>query len=82
MESVTQLKYQKPSEVVLASHGALGALDLSIYSEVIRPWFQKLSIPAIRAIPASQRGNMDETGIMEGHGLNGCIVGGAETRTV
>ena len=24
-------------------------------SEVIRPWFQKLEIPAIRAIPASQR---------------------------
>ncbi len=25
------------------------------YSEVIRPWFQKLEISAIRAIPASQQ---------------------------
>ena len=51
-------------------------------SEVIRPWFQKLEIPAIKAIPASQRWNMDETGIMEGYGLNGFIVGHAGKRKV
>lgn len=51
-------------------------------SEVIRPWFQNLEIPAIRAIPASQRWNMDETGIMEGYGLNGLVVGHAEKRKV
>ena len=51
-------------------------------SEVIQPWFQKLEIPAIKAIPPSQRWNMDETGIMEGYGLNGLIVGNAEKRKV
>jgi hypothetical protein len=51
-------------------------------SEVIRPWFQNLEIPAIKAIPASQRWNMDETGIMEGYGLNGLVVGHAEKRKV
>lgn len=51
-------------------------------SEVIKPWFQKLDIPAIRAIPANQRWNMDETGVMEGYGLNGYVVGSAETRKV
>jgi len=51
-------------------------------SEVIRPWFQKLEIPAIRAIPASQRWNMNETGIMEGYDLNELVVGHAEKRKV
>lgn len=51
-------------------------------SEVIQPWFQKLDIPAIRAIPANQRWNMDETGVMEGYGLNGYVVGSAETRKI
>ncbi len=51
-------------------------------SEVIRPWFQKLEIPAIKAIPASQRWNIDETGVMEGYGLNGFVVGHAEKRKV
>ena len=51
-------------------------------SEVIRPWFQKLEIPAIRAIPVSQRWNMDETGVMEGYSLNGLVVGHAKKRKV
>jgi len=51
-------------------------------SEVIRPWFQKLEILAIRAIPASQRWNMDETGIMEGYGLNELVVRHAKKRKV
>jgi len=51
-------------------------------SEVIRPWFQKLDIPAIRAIPANQRWNINETGVMEGYGLNGLVVGHAEKRKI
>ncbi|RKF81401.1 hypothetical protein GcM3_036032, partial [Golovinomyces cichoracearum] len=51
-------------------------------SEFNRPWFQKLEIPAIRAIPANQRWNMDETGVMEGYGLNGYVVGSVETRKI
>src|ERR1700712_2247245 len=48
--------------------------------EVTRPWFQKLDMPAIRAIPANQRWNKDETGVMEGYGLNGLVVCHAEKR--
>ena len=51
-------------------------------SEVIRPWFQKLDIPAIRAIPANQRWNIDETGVIEGYSLNGYVIGSIETRKV
>lgn len=52
------------------------------YSEVIRPWFQKLEIPAIKAILTSQRWNINETGIMENYGLNGFIVRHARKRKV
>ncbi len=51
-------------------------------SEIIRPWFQKLEIPAIKAIPANQRWNMDETGVMEGYGLNRYVVGSIEIRKI
>ena len=51
-------------------------------TKVIRPWFQKLEIPAIKAIPASQRWNMDETSIMEGYGLNGYVIGNAKSRKI
>lgn len=44
---------------------------------IIRPWFQKLEIPTIRAIKPSNRWNMDEAGIMEGQGVNGLVVGSA-----
>src|ERR1700712_2894714 len=50
--------------------------------EVIRLWFQKLDILAIRAIPANQRWNKAETGIMEGYGLNGLVVGHVEKRKI
>ena len=39
----------------------------------------KIKDSGIKAIPANQRWNMDETGIMEGYGLNGYVVGSAET---
>src|ERR1700712_5681860 len=50
--------------------------------EVIRPWFQKLDIPEVRAIPANKRWNMDETGTMEGYSLNGLVVGHVEKRKI
>ena len=35
-------------------------------SNIIKAWFQKLEIPAIKAIKPENRWNMDEAGIMEG----------------
>jgi 4-hydroxybenzoate polyprenyltransferase len=51
-------------------------------SDVIRPWFQKLQIPAIKAILPENRWNMDEAGIMEGLGINGLVIGHANRRFV
>lgn len=50
-------------------------------SEVIRPWFNYLRIPAIQAILPENRWNMDEYGLMEGLGTNGLVVGSSEVRT-
>ena len=51
-------------------------------SDIIKAWFQKLEIPAIKAIQAENRWNMDEAGIMEGQGGNGLVVGSAQKRFI
>ncbi|KZL63049.1 transposase, partial [Colletotrichum tofieldiae] len=51
-------------------------------TEVIRDWFKYLAIPAIMAIKPANRYNMDETGILEGKGSNGLVLGRAETKSV
>ncbi len=51
-------------------------------SDIIKAWFQKLEIPAIKAIPPENRWNMDEAGIMEGYGVNGYVVGHTNRRFV
>ena len=35
-------------------------------SDIIKPWFQKLEVPTIKAIKLKNRWNMDEASIMEG----------------
>ncbi|KAL2130364.1 hypothetical protein VTI74DRAFT_6546 [Chaetomium olivicolor] len=50
--------------------------------EVIRGWFPKLAIPAVKAIKPANRYNMDEAGIMEGLGENGLVVGSAEKHSI
>ena len=35
-------------------------------SDIIKAWFRKLEIPAIKIIKAENRWNMDKVGIMEG----------------
>jgi len=47
-------------------------------TEVIKPWFQHLHLPEIQAIKPENRYNMDESGIMEGLGVNGLVVGSSE----
>jgi len=51
-------------------------------TSVIKPWFQLLSIPEIQAIKPENRWNMDESGIMEGLGVNGLVVGSASRRSI
>jgi hypothetical protein len=49
---------------------------------IIKSWFQRLIIPAIAIIKPENRYNMDESGIMEGHGANGLVVGSSERRSI
>ncbi|KDN69482.1 putative transposase [Colletotrichum sublineola] len=51
-------------------------------TEIIRDWFKYLAIPRIQAIKPANRYNMDETGILEGKGDNGLVLGSAATRSV
>lgn len=51
-------------------------------TNIIKPWFRKLEVPAIKAIKPENRWNMDEAGIMEGQGENGLVVGSAEKRFI
>jgi 4-hydroxybenzoate polyprenyltransferase len=51
-------------------------------SDIIKGWFQKLEVPAIKAIKPENRWNMDEAGIMEGQGENGLVVGSAQKRFI
>ncbi|KAL5612103.1 hypothetical protein BROUX41_000349 [Berkeleyomyces rouxiae] len=51
-------------------------------TDVIRSWFRHLDIPEIKAINPCNRYNMDETGIQEGKGSNGLVLGSAEGTTL
>ncbi|EAQ88883.1 hypothetical protein CHGG_05502 [Chaetomium globosum CBS 148.51] len=48
-------------------------------TDVIKAWFH-LAIPVIQTIDPQDRWNMDETGIMEGLGINGLCVALSETK--
>ncbi len=49
---------------------------------VIRSWFPRLATPTITTIKPENRYNMDESGIMEGYGVNGLVVGSSERRSI
>jgi 4-hydroxybenzoate polyprenyltransferase len=51
-------------------------------SDILKAWFQKLEIPAIKAIKPENRWNIDEAGIMEGQGENRLVVGSAQKRFI
>ena len=51
-------------------------------TDILKAWFQKLEIPAIKAIKPENRWNIDKAGIMEGQGENGLVVGSAEKRFI
>jgi hypothetical protein len=43
-------------------------------TEVIKKWWEHLTLPRIKAIKPENHWNMDEAGIMEGIGDNGLVV--------
>src|SRR6266699_2266358 len=47
-------------------------------TEVIQAWFPLLDLPAIKKVMQADRRNMDETGLMQGMGANGLVLGMAE----
>ena len=49
-------------------------------AETIQDFLQHLNEPTIAAIPPQHRYNMDESGIMEGLGANGLVVGASDLR--
>jgi hypothetical protein len=51
-------------------------------TEIIKKWWPKLTILAIKAIKPDNRYNMDEAGIMEGMGDNGLVVGSVHKRFI
>lgn len=51
-------------------------------TEIIKKWWSKLTLPAIKAIKPENRYNMDEAGIIEGIGDNGLVVGSVHKRFI
>ena len=51
-------------------------------SEIIKPWFQKLEVPSVKAIKPENRWNIDKAGIMEGQGENGLVVGSVDRQKI
>ncbi|KAL1838324.1 hypothetical protein VTK73DRAFT_4356 [Phialemonium thermophilum] len=49
-------------------------------TEVIQAWFQRLTSSPLCNVLPEDRWNMDETGIMEGFGQNGLVVGSSNTK--
>jgi isochorismate hydrolase len=49
---------------------------------IIKSWFQRLVIPVITIIKPENRYNIDESGIIEGYGANGLVVGSSERRSI
>ena len=51
-------------------------------TSIIKTWFQLLSPFIISVIKPENRYNMDESGIIEGLGANGLVVGSAQRRSI
>jgi 4-hydroxybenzoate polyprenyltransferase len=49
-------------------------------TEAIQAWFPHLALPAIQKVMQADRWNMDETGLMQGMGGNGLVLGMAEKK--
>jgi 4-hydroxybenzoate polyprenyltransferase len=54
----------------------------SATTAIIKPWFQRLVIPAIATIEPENRYNIDESGIIKGYRAIGLVVGSSERRFI
>ena len=54
----------------------------SVTSDILKAWFQKLKILAIKAIKPENRWNIDKAGIIKGQGLNKLVVRSAQKRFI
>ena len=54
----------------------------SAISDIIKAWFQKLEIPAIKAIKVENQWNIDKAGIIKGQGENGLVVRSTKKRFI
>ena len=54
----------------------------SATTDILKAWFQKLEIPAIKAIKPENRWNIDKARIIEGQGENGLVVRSTEKRFI
>jgi hypothetical protein len=51
-------------------------------TQVIKDWLQRLNTPAISSIKPENRWNIDESGMIEGLGANGLVVGSSDRRSI
>lgn len=51
-------------------------------SEIIKPWFNLLRLPAVLEIKQSNRHNADKGGVMKGEGSNGMVIKPQAKKTV
>ena len=49
---------------------------------IIKDWFTRLNVPTISGIKPENQWNMDKSGIMEGIGANGLVVGSSERQSI
>jgi hypothetical protein len=54
----------------------------AVTAESIKAHFARLNHPIVQKIPPEHRYNIDETGIMEGMGLNGLVVGSSKRKEI
>ena len=51
-------------------------------TENIKGLFERLALPTVKVVLPGDRWNMDESGIMEGYGINGLVVGAVELKSI
>jgi len=73
-----QFLRRHPSITTLKGRRIENSRIKAVTAKSIQQFFDRLQLPAIQAIPPEYRYNMDETGIMQGFGINGLVVGSAE----
>jgi Tc5 transposase DNA-binding domain/helix-turn-helix, Psq domain len=51
-------------------------------TDIIRAWFRYMTIPAVKAVKPENRWNMDESGLLQGQGSNGLVLGSSQKMAI